>query len=267
MIVTCCGVELVDGYTLLAHLKSSHTSKSKKNAFVDAQGRETSFACILPNCSGPSKGYKAFSYLRAHLFNKHPEFMNTNELNFSSNYEQLTNQASGIDFNSVDFQEPLPSCADDFEMEIEVQADRVPQMQPGNGDHADELTRSQEYSILLQKLRLEAKTSQKTVNTISSSVLDYARSQLRSLEPPASADRPADDSILEELIRISNSTFRQLKNCDTVLSNKDYLRRIKVNGGEFVHVDLRLHLIHMLKQDHIREEIFHDKLRKFLLKA
>ena len=245
MSAECCGVELIDGYSLVSHLKANHTLRG--GDFCDADGRPSSFACVLPGCH---RSYKSITTFRRHLDKFHSEFMDMVELNFDSNYELLTNSEIGLDINHVDFQEPLPSNADDYEMEIELEARPVPELQFELEDRPKELTEDQNYAILLQQLRLENKTNQKTVNTIASGVLNFAKEH-RLIAPESS----------DQLIRISNSTYRQLKHCDEVLGNKNFVKRIKMNDGELVYVDLRLQLIHILQQDHIRSEIFNERFQ------
>lgn len=252
-IYLCCGVELFDGYSYISHLKDNHTNKGK---FIDKFNNFTSFDCVI--CV--ERPYKRLDSLKKHLEKYHKDFLELKKLNFNTNYDSLNNQ---IDFQNLNFendQEFSFICDNNlYECDVANNVEICSQPPPTYSTLIQNrpLSQAQDFSIMLQNQRIETYANQNQINKIASNVLNYVKDNL-------SENSNLNNQLLNNFIKISKSTYLQIKYADEVL---DYYSLIveheAANGIKFYSLDLLTQLKHMLNKEHILKEILDDHFCKF----
>lgn len=234
----CCDIELFDGYSFLSHFRNFH---SKNNKLQDKFNNNIQVNC--PLCSSTS--YKTLSNLKAHFIKYHPDFMGQRIFNFESNYSSLKKEDNSFD--------NLNDSADFMEVQSENYLDNNPV--PSLPDHniTRPMTKDQHFALLLQNEILNNRTTQSTVNSVSTNVLNFVK---------ATCDLN-DHSQVDNLINLSKSSYLQEKKCNEVLDLKELYKEMEINGGKFYYADLRVQLNHILKKQDVVIELLKDKFGNY----
>lgn len=117
------------------------------------------------------------------------------------------------------------------------------------------LTKDQHFALLLQNEILNNRTTQSTVNSVATSVLEFVKMSCKLDE----------SSEIDHLISISKSSYLQEKKSDEILNFKRIYKENEYNGGKFYVADLRFQIEHVLKKKEIVNELLKDKFGKFWL--
>jgi uncharacterized C2H2 Zn-finger protein len=237
----CCDQVFLSGFTYKKHLKTNHFKGDKS-----ITGEK--LICVLSSCN---KGYKYLSSYLNHLNKFHLDLLNKN-LRFNQN--QIANPTYDYSDNFENFFE-LPENSQMNQANIKKVIDQIVSAPRFNNISESSLEIDEGFAILLQQTKVETKSNQKQINTISSNILGFLNK-----------NEIVDSKTYSSLARVANSTYIQQKICNKFLNNDKMIHKIdkELYGGEFYVVDTRKTLEHVLSDKSILRSILENRFGKLI---
>lgn len=237
--IICCAQEFLSGFSLHQHMKQKH--------FKSGKSIDPFFNCPVTNCTSK---YKNLYYCIEHLNKKHLELLSKN-LKFSSDTcENSNNYDLDMDDCSMDGDEFLQS---NNQALLAIQSLPPPtQMPTFSGVQCSTLSTNDKFAILMQQLKIDTKSTQVQVNTISSTILSFLNQ-----------NDLINNYECDQLKAISNSTYLQKKKCDEFFKQQSMIIRVTEYGGEMIYIDFRRTIELVLNKKEILEAIILNRYGMF----